>query len=120
MVTTVRPPKDEYHGHTEIELTFEDTNEKVEVHSEEPRFKGLALMRDIDQARAMFLGRTLWLKKTNTLRTYNDDTGDVGGIYPKPYSRVVVIDIVAGWDTRLPVRIVVKTSSEKKVFLIFQ
>src|SRR6266404_1215677 len=113
-VTAVTPSKTGLGGAYDVELTLEDTNEKVESRAVSERVEGLAPVRDIDNARALYLGKTMRLKEP-VLRTYNERTGKTNVIGAD--SPVKVMDIVAGWDENSPVRFVVKTSSGEEGFV---
>jgi hypothetical protein len=115
-VTAVSKARYGISGAYKVELTLEDTNEKVEADSSLGNVEGLALVRDIDHARTMYLGKTLWLKDS-MLRTYNEETGKGNVIAAKRYSRVKVTDIVAGWDEASPVRFVVQMPSGDEGFI---
>jgi hypothetical protein len=114
-VTAVTPSKTGLSSAYEIELTLEDTGEKVRAEAVSRGVKGLALVRDIDNARALYLGKTLRLKEP-FLRTYNEATGK-NDVIVAADSLIKVIDIVAGWDEESPVRFVVKTSSGEEGFV---
>ena len=82
-----------------------------------------APVADLETARKLYLGRTLWLTSDH-LSTYDPqkDTADApaspawhqafGKISIKPYSPVKVLDIVPGWYASAPTRFIVQDEAQ--------
>ena len=92
-----------------IKLVLEDTGEKVYGTVSRGVIENMALVADIENARALYVGTTLW---TDALvYAYVEGVGEryldtPGGLFP-----VEVIDVVPGSDEERPVRFVVRIPS---------
>lgn len=100
----------------DVELVLEDTVRKVYAEASSGIIEDMALVADIENARSLYVGKTLWTEETP--HTYNEKTGEETyletplGIFP-----VKVIDVVAGWDTEKPVRFIVRLPSGKEGYI---
>ncbi len=101
---------------SDVEFEMEDNGDRVSVSAHRNGIDGIALISDIDDARKMWSGKTLWYKK-NVISTYNEDTGDFGKIMVRKFSSIKVIGIFAGFYNGRPVRFILKTDSGKEGFV---
>jgi len=84
----------------------------------EPSVLELASLRDLRQARTLFVGMTLFYKgidASSKLYIYDADKDELGEIVVKRYSPVKVTEVVAG-DWR-PVRFVLETDDKRQAFI---
>jgi hypothetical protein len=103
---------DAYH----VKLKMDDNGQTYEARALTGTVEGIGLVADIDAARSLWLGNTLWYRGWE-LGTYGAETGEIGSLKIKGYSAVKVIDIVAGWYGFIPVRFVVQTSEGSAGFV---
>lgn len=75
----------------------------------------IAPLADIDNARAKFLGRTLWYSKKE-LSAYDNEAEEFGSVKIKKYSPVKISDIIAGWYNHEPVRFILQTPAGEEGF----
>lgn len=75
----------------------------------------LALVADLDDARARWLGKTLWVRSPD-LSTYSEKTDDFKDTALARYSPVKVVDIVAGWYEHQPVRFILRSAAGNEGF----
>ncbi len=107
----------------DIELVLEDTGEKVYGTVSYGVIKDLALVADIENARALYVGKTLWTEETVhtcTAQGYIERTGEEELNTPLGFFPVKVINVVAGWDAEKPVRFVVQLPSGKEGYIDVQ
>ncbi len=107
----------------DIELVLEDTGEKVYGTVSYGVIKDMALVADIENARALYVGKTLWTEETVhtcTERGYIERTGEVELKTPLGFFPVKVIDVVAGWDAEKPVRFIVRLPSGEEGYIDMQ
>ncbi len=103
----------------EADLQFEDNKETVHADIDHGCMDDAAPAADLDAARRLYLGRTLWLTSDH-LSTYDaaKDVSDApdaparqsafGRVRIKQYSPVKVVDVVPGWYSSAPVRFIVQ------------
>lgn len=104
----------------DIELVLEDTGERVYGTVSYGVIKDMALVADIENARAQYVGKTLWTEET--VHTCSEDdyierTGEEELNTPLGFFPVKVIDVVAGWDAEKPVRFMVQLPSGKEGYI---
>jgi hypothetical protein len=107
----------------DIELVLEDTGEKVYGTVSHGVIKDMALVADIENARALYVGKTLWTEETVhtcTAQGYIERTGEEELNTPLGFFPVRVINVVAGWDAEKPVRFVVQLPSGKEGYIDVQ
>ena len=107
----------------DLELVLEDTGEKVYGTVSDGVIKDMALVADIENAHALYVGKTLWTEETMHTCTedgYVERTGEEELKTPLGFSPVKVIDVVAGWDVEKPVRFVVQLPSGKEGYIDVQ
>lgn len=103
--------------YTPLQIQMEDNNEKIKIvliggHS-------LVPVAPIDKARTTYKGKTIWFRNTS-LSTYDQDRDSLGTLnLSKLYMPLKVIDVVVGWNTILPIRLVLKTKSGEEGYLDF-
>jgi hypothetical protein len=116
-VTKVTPSSTFVSGAWNIELVMEDTGEKIVAEAVRNHVEGIAPISDLENARTIYVGKTLWYKK-DILESYNQETDKVDYLpleaTPSP---VKVIDVVAGQDENHPARFIVETSSGGKGYV---
>jgi hypothetical protein len=106
----------ELHDHWEVEFQMEDSGQRVVASAWSGGINGIAPVKDINNARERWLGKTLWYKK-GSIRAYSEDTGKSDLIHLAEHSRVKVVDVVAGWEHSTPVRFVLRTSTGEKGYV---
>lgn len=100
----------------DMELVVEDTGKKVYADVSSGVVENIALVADIENARALYMDKTLWTKET--VNTYNEATGEESYLdTPLGYFPVRVVDVVAGFDTEKPIRFIVRIPSGKEGYL---
>ena len=107
----------------DIELVLEDTGEKVYGRVSHGVIKDMALVADIENARALYVGKTLWTEETVhtcTADDYIERRGEEELNTPLGFFPVKVINVVAGWDVEKPVRFVVQLPSGKEGYIDVQ
>jgi hypothetical protein len=97
----------------DVEFEMEDNGERLSAVAGAGGIDGIAPVADIERARAVWLGKTLWYKKA-WFESYDEVTGAVRPVYLKKNARVKVVDIVAGWSHDEPVRFRLRTSDGKQ------
>ncbi len=102
---------------------LEDTGEKVYGTVSYGVIKDMALVADIENARALYVGKTLWTEET--VHTCPEDgyierTGEAELDTPLGFFPVKIMDVVAGWDVEKPVRFVVQLPSGEEGYIDVQ
>ena len=82
----------------------------------EASIDGIAFLRDIDDARKLYLNKTLWLSNRQIV-SYDSENDSFIGKDVKKYSPVKVVDIVAGWYESNPVRFIIQNEFGIKGFV---
>lgn len=108
----------DFSGRAHLEFEMEDTKEKLRARTTagSERVTGMALVDDIENARAQWQGQTLWCKESR-LVTHDAQTGAVSYVVIKKYAPVKVLEVMAGWNEEKPVRFVLETADGKRGFL---
>lgn len=77
----------------------------------------LALLRDLQAARQIFLGKSYWIK-TSALASLQDNDDDLGAAFIKfrKFSQVTISDVLVSTNAFAPVRIVVKNDQGQEGF----
>jgi hypothetical protein len=91
-----------------VKLRMDDDGRVYEASTMNGTVDGIGLVADIEAARSLWLGKTLWYRG-GSLGTYDADTDQVGDVKVKRYCAVKVLDIVAGWYDMTPVRFILQT-----------
>jgi len=73
----------------------------------------LALLADLQAARDKWLGKTLWLLQPNLIG-YDEPSDSYSTVKAARFSGAKVTDVVAGWDSHLPVRLILQTADGKE------
>jgi hypothetical protein len=99
-----------------LEFRLEDTGEKLlaDVNTFSEVISGIALVADIENARSLYMGKSLWLKQG--VYVYDQETDEVRCV-PDNHDAIKVLDVIAGWSTMQPVRFVVETRKGEKAFV---
>ena len=100
------------YNHWDVELVMEDNGQRISATARSEDIEGIAPVADIRGAHDRWLGKTLWYRKT-WIETYDKDAGETRSVHLKKNSRVKVINIIAGWNHRTPVRFVLQTPEGK-------
>lgn len=112
------------YGGWEIKMQMEGGREKTYTGeslggSNDPAdasIDGIVPLLDLETARSRWKGKTLWLK-VESLVTYDEANGKFGGIKVAMNAPVTVSDVVAGFFTESPIRLILQTSSGVEGFL---
>lgn len=101
-----------------LEFEMEDNHERLRAFTVAGKesIKGMALMDDIENARAQWAGKTLWSKML-MVSSYDEQSGAVSMTTVKKFGPLKVVDIVAGWDEEKPVRFKLETPDGKQGFV---
>lgn len=105
-------------GYWNINFKMEDNGQILQaryVHKSGD-IKGMTFVEDIDNARKMWLGKTLWYME-GKIFSYDENNDKIQNIKVKNCSAVEVTDVNVGWDNEKPVRFFLKTSSGESGFI---
>lgn len=94
----------------------EETGELIVMMSgkDEVKLPGLALKRDVDQAREKFIGKKVWLKD-HRVYTYNEETDEMTPHFKPRFAEFTVQNVVLG--TRIaPVRFILEDAGGEVYF----
>jgi len=97
-------------------IRMEDNGQKYDGEVLLNTLRNVAFVRDIDSARAKWLGDTIWYNRSELL-TYDEATDDTKAEKIPKYSKVVVSQIVASWHEFIPVRFIIRTMDGKEGFV---
>ncbi len=101
--------------YTSLEIQMEDNKEEIKILI--VGTYALVPVAPIDKARMAYKGKTIWFRDT-TLSTYDQDSNSFGTLnLTKLYMPLTVIDVVVGWNTVSPVRLVLKTKSGEEGYV---
>jgi hypothetical protein len=103
------------YDHWTVEFKALDSGDSLVASARSGGIAGMAPLRDINDARHRWSGRTLLYKK-DTILTYGDSAGQAKSIRIKKNSPVKVLNVVAGWDNNAPVRFIVELPSGERGF----
>jgi hypothetical protein len=90
-----------------VTFQMEDSKETLRATAYSETVDGIAPLADIDSARAKWLGRTLWYKG-NQLVSYDENKDSFEHVDLKKFSPLKVVDVVAGWYSNSPVRLILQ------------
>jgi hypothetical protein len=76
----------------------------------------IAPLRDLEYARSNWLGKTLWIRDSGGLVSWNESTQEFGSVMTKRFSALVVMDVVASFNNDAPIRLILKTTKEEVGF----
>jgi hypothetical protein len=100
-----------------IVMKMDDNGQMYTARSLFSSISGIALLADMDSARARWIGKTLWYASF-VINTFNAEKGEEGFIQlKKKYVPLKVIDIVAGWEEQCPVRFILRTDSGEEGYV---
>jgi hypothetical protein len=102
-------------GSYAVKLRMDDNGQIYVAQAPLGTVDGIGPVADIDLARSMWLGKTLWYTNRELL-TYDASTDAVAAVMLRRYSPVTVIDIAAGWSNTTPVRFVIRTADGAEGF----
>jgi hypothetical protein len=118
-VTAITKPEDQIERilhETQIELTLEDTGEKLMYQpGSDGRVEGITPVTVLDGARERYLGKTLWID--TVMNTYDSATDEKGYVAVRRYSPVRVTDVVVSIEEDAPVRFIVLAEDGKQGFV---
>lgn len=100
---------------SKITIQMDDNGQTYVGSGDDETVMGIAPVADINYARSTSLGKTLWYRGRK-LDTYNEATEEFGEIELRKYSAVKVLDVVAGWVSFKPVRLILQTPSGEEAF----
>lgn len=103
-------------GSYRVDMTVEASGERLSARSENGTVDGLGPMADIERARSIYVGRTVW-RADGVLRTYDKNTRTTSFISIDPFAALKVVAVMAGWYQWAPVRFVVRTPEGAEGFL---
>jgi hypothetical protein len=108
----------DFSGRLHFEFEVEGAGEHLRARTipNKESLKGLLLVEDLENARKLWVGQTLWCKQM-LLSTYDEQTDALGSIAIKRYAPVKVVEITPGWDEEKPLRFVLETGDGKRGFL---
>jgi hypothetical protein len=115
-ITTVTPLSTSDSGSYRVDMIVEVTGERLSARSANGTVDGLGPMADIERARSIYVGMTLW-RADGVLRTYDKDTGTTSFISIDPFAALKVVAVMAGWYQWAPVRFVVRTPERAEGFV---
>ncbi len=109
----------------DISLRMDDNRQvytatAMRSYDENIPFSSIALVSEIEKARVLFRGKSLWtsLKPLNNYdELQSDKFGPPATVKNSKYAPVSVIDVVPGWYDHEPVRFILKTESGEWGFL---
>lgn len=99
----------------EITIRMDDNEQSYQGRVSLDSVSGIAPLADIDNARAKFLGSTLWYSKEE-ITTYDNEAEKYGRVKIRKYSPVKIIDIIAGWYDHEPIRFILQTPTGEEGF----
>jgi hypothetical protein len=100
-----------------LQIQMEDNNEKITVVLTSSY--SLVPVAPIDKLRTQLKGKTIWLRD-NSLSIYDQNRDSFGTLdLPKQYLPLKVVDVVVGWETVSPLRLILETKSGEKGYLDF-
>ena len=114
-VSAVSPGVNGAQGVWKVYLQIEGTEEKLFADAFDRVIEDLAYWRDIEDARAKYLGKTLRVREPQ-LKTHNLISGKIESFTVPKDSPVKVIDVAVSWNRKAPVRFTVETSQKKTGF----
>jgi hypothetical protein len=92
-----------------VTMAVEGTGEKIIAEVYTGTLNAVAPAQDVENARRLYKGKTLWTR--HHLTTYNEELDQTGVASISHYVPVKVVDVVPGWEASEPVRFVVSTEA---------
>lgn len=92
-----------------LELSLDDNHENVTADVYSGTVRGIAPIEDINNARQMYQGKTLYSRWM--LTTYNEELDETGVSTLSRYTSLLVRTVIAGWEDDAPVRFMVTTEA---------
>ncbi len=99
-----------------VEMQVQDSDLVLRILLYRNRLTEFIFVNDIDKARKIFIGTTLWLNKTS-INTYDDSTGKTGEIKNKKLAPVKITNVVASTDSNKPIRFVLELPTGEQGYL---
>lgn len=99
-----------------VKLKMDDGGKIYTTKAVREQMENLAPLADLEYARKAWLGRTLWFIGRE-VDTYDAETGKINTLHLKKCSAVNVIDVVAGWYSFEPIRLVIRNESGEEGFV---
>lgn len=90
---------------------MEDDKQKMSAKPSYGSINDIALLSDIENARKKWKGKTIWTKQGVDLKKYDAGTDEVEHMKPELFSPLKVTDVVAGWYSSYPVRLILRTQT---------
>lgn len=107
-ITSVTPSSTRVSGSYNVEMVVEGTGERLRALASGGGVRGLGSMADIERARSLYVGKTLW-REAGSLQTFDEQSGKSSYISVEPFDALKVMAVTPGWDDSAPVRFVVRT-----------
>ncbi len=101
---------------TEQGVEYDGEAFDLEGKGEDASLLGIAFLRDIDTARHLYLGKTLWLFH-GSLSTYDAPTEEYDQFWVGRFAAVDVVDVVVGRDSTDPVRFILRDQQGREGLL---
>lgn len=115
-VTGVTPSSTRVSGSFNVMMVVEETGERLRALASGETVRGLGPAADIERARALYVGKTLW-RDAGALQTFDEKSGRVSFVGVEPFDALKVVAVSAGWDDSAPVRVVVRTPAGAEGFV---
>ena len=105
-------------GWVYLEFEMEDDGARLRARTfpYKESIKGLVRLDDLNQARAVWAGQTLWSRE-GRIFTYDEQADIVSALSIKRCAPVKVTDVVAGWDEEKPIRLLLQTAGGEQGFV---
>lgn len=104
-----------------VQMVIEGIDERLTAKAFTGILRNMANLQDIDDARTMYLGKTLRFVKgsgnNRSLTRFNASTDKIEYYWVPQTTLVKVIDIVASWETEAPVRFILQTPDGGEGFI---
>ena len=98
-------------GRLTVHMRVEETGERLSACPANECVNELGCLSDIERARAIFVGRSLWRTKGWM------DTYDRGVTSINPFQELQVMNVIFGWYQHAPVRFIVQTTDGVEGFV---
>ncbi len=102
-----------------ITVQMDDTREVLYLPISTGKFEGIALKRDIDYARANYVGKTLWIRNTEAT-AYDSDKKEERKLVLKNLQPVKVLDVVLNETPTWPLRFILQDTEGRTFTKISQ
>lgn len=112
-VTPIRYSDSGFH----VKIKMNDNGQVYTASALDGQIDDLAAVADLELARSLWMGKALWFFG-HEIATYDALTGKIGSLKNvRKYCPVKVMDVVAGWYSFEPARLVVRTESGEEGFV---